>query len=565
MGTFFRNKTNYNMSAVIGGVALAELLEGAATVWTAGQVLKDNYNEISSAAAVGMGYRGIGSIFGRNPNSTIDSTQLAAVQHLKKIIAVAGEPIPVGSYTNTKNMQPFIALAKAALKAANKLDKNKKTMISQAITAFPLIHFNSDGSTGERTGNTSMQRAALWELGRYMGKEVDIHPFAMTGKDMSGIALDGMVDRMEIYRQKAKMAHLYLNPSTTLAALGVHWEKGLVNGAACEVVPTDPAFLGGAGQSLVLPLAASNLASTVNIATSAVTAGNEADFLIKASATRRFSEGSQLYARLSIHIDSHGSAPGAISSHQLPITAYAARDGGMYTRVATIAATSSPQGGVATAQVAVIDVPLSEYSKTSKYNGRSDYSTLTEHVRLVHDHPDNLSAAGYVLRVYPMGVFAKPTEARVANPTGALYFSDEEHGRNFISGTKSFCSSFGRNVIGFREPFGVGKVWEDFLSQHSGIVTLWVEINRAMRKDGTWWNAYREAWIDIGVSDEDAVMDTFLFEIDQWPYTAGGWPGDEDSNYRVMRAVRYIIGMFLDPATVPSSFDTVVHAVRSAN
>merc|ERR1711916_154603 len=178
----------------------------------------------------------------------------------------------------------------------------------------------------------------------------------------------------------------------------------------------------------VLPLAASNLASTVNIATSAVTAGNEADFLIKASATRRFSEGSQLYARLSIHIDSHGSAPGAISSHQLPITAYAARDGGMYTRVATIAATISPQGGVATAQVAVIDVPLSEYSKTSKYNGQSDYSTLTEHVRLVHDHPDNLSAAGYVL--------------------------------------------------GFREPFGVGKVWEDFLSQHSGIVTLWVEINR---------------------------------------------------------------------------------------
>merc|ERR1712065_128324 len=158
--------------------------------------------------------------------------------------------------------------------AANKLDKNKKTMISQAITAFPLIHFNSDGSTGERTGNTSMQRAALGELGRYMGKEVDIHPFAMTGKDMSGIALDGMVDRTEIYRQKAKMAHLYLNPSTTLAALGVHWEKGLVNGAA--------------GQSLVLPLAASNLASTVNIATSAVTAGNEADFLIKASATRRF-------------------------------------------------------------------------------------------------------------------------------------------------------------------------------------------------------------------------------------------------------------------------------------
>merc|ERR1711916_142618 len=156
--------------------------------------------------------------------------------HLKKIIAVAGEPIPVGSYTNTKNMQPFIALAKAALKAANKLDKNKKTMISQAITAFPLIHFNSDGSTGERTGNTSMQRAAL----------------------------------------------------------GVHWEKGLVNGAACEVAPTDPAFLGGAGQSLVLPLAASNLASTVDIATSAVTAGNEADFLIKASATRRFSEGSQL-------------------------------------------------------------------------------------------------------------------------------------------------------------------------------------------------------------------------------------------------------------------------------
>merc|ERR1711916_397126 len=51
---------------------------------------------------------------------------------------------------------------------------------------------------------------------------------------------------------------------------------------------------------------------------------------------------------------------------------------------------------------------------------------------------------------------------------------------------------------------------------------------------GTWWNAYREAWIDMGVSDEDAVMDTFLFEIDQWPYTAGGWPGDEDSNYRVM-------------------------------
>merc|ERR1712065_84548 len=182
MGTFFRNKTNYNMSAVIGGVALAELLEGAATVWTAGQVLKDNYNEISSAAAVGMGYRGIGSIFGRNPNSTIDSTQLAAVQHLKKIIAVAGEPIPVGSYTNTKNMQPFIALAKAALKAANKLDKNKKTMISQAITAFPLIHFNSDGSTGERTGNTSMQRAALGELGWYMGKEVDIHPFAMLGR-----------------------------------------------------------------------------------------------------------------------------------------------------------------------------------------------------------------------------------------------------------------------------------------------------------------------------------------------------------------------------------------------
>merc|ERR1712107_267492 len=132
---------------------------------------------------------------------------------------------------------------------------------------------------------------------------------------------------------------------------------------------------------------------------------------------------------------------GAISSHQLPITAYAARDGGMYTRVATIAATISPQGGVATAQVAVIDVPLSEYSKTSKYNGRSDYSTLTEHVRLVHDHPDNLSAAGYVLRVYPMGVFAKPTESRVANSTGALYFSDEEHGRNFISGTKSFCSS----------------------------------------------------------------------------------------------------------------------------
>merc|ERR1711916_401115 len=31
------------------------------------------------------------------------------------------------------------------------------------------------------------------------------------------------------------------------AAPGVHWEKGLVNGAACEVVPTDPAFLGGAG------------------------------------------------------------------------------------------------------------------------------------------------------------------------------------------------------------------------------------------------------------------------------------------------------------------------------
>merc|ERR1711916_53397 len=293
--------------------------------------------------------------------------------------------------------------------------------------------------------------------------------------------------------------------------------------------------------------------------------GHEADFLIKASATRRFSEGSQLYARLSIHIDSHGSAPGAISSHQLPITAYAARDGGMYTRVTTIAATISPQGGVATAQVAVIDVPLSEYSKTSKYNGRSDYSTLTEHVRLVHDHPDNLSAAGYVLRVYPMGVFAKPIESRVTNSTGALYFSDEEHGRNFISGTKSFCSSFGRNVIGFREPFGVGKVWEDFLSQHSGIVTLWVEINRAMRKDGTWWNAYREAWIDMGVSDEDAFMDTFLFEIDQWPYTAGGWPGDEDSNYRVMHAVRYIIGMFLDPATVPSSFDTVVHAVRSAN
>merc|ERR1712107_509523 len=122
-------------------------------------------------------------------------------------------------------------------------------------------------------------------------------------------------------------------------------------------------------------------------------------------------------------------------------TAYAARDGGMYTRVATIAANISPQGGVATAQVAVIDVPLSEYSKTSKYNGRSDYSTLTEHVRLVHAHPDNLSAAGYVLRVYPMGVFAKPTESRVANSTGALYFSDEEHGRNFISGTKSFCSS----------------------------------------------------------------------------------------------------------------------------
>merc|ERR1712065_22526 len=184
----------------------------------------------------------------------------------------------------------------------------------------------------------------------------------MTGKDMSCIALDGMVDRMEIYRQKAKMAHLYLNPSTTLAALGVHWEKGLVNGAACEVVPTDPAFLGGAGQSLVLPLAASNLASTVNIATSAVTAGDEADFLIKASVTRRFSEGSQLYAGLSIHM-------GLLLAPFLRINCLSPP-----TLLATAECT---RGWQPSPQVAVIDVPLSEYSKTSKYNGRSDYSTLT--------------------------------------------------------------------------------------------------------------------------------------------------------------------------------------------
>merc|ERR1711916_355526 len=114
MGTFFRNKLKQITTCLqsLEGSLFAELLEGAATVWTAGQVLKDNYTEISSAAAVGIAtagtvadtvgpmvhkigksvvgtvYRGIGSIFGRNPNSTIDSTQLAAVQHLKKIIAV---------------------------------------------------------------------------------------------------------------------------------------------------------------------------------------------------------------------------------------------------------------------------------------------------------------------------------------------------------------------------------------------------------------------------------------------------------------------------------------------